>query len=90
MASLIGNTLQDIFAQDFGNYEIIVSDNQSTDNIDAVIERFNDKRLRYFKNERNVGYFKNLELCLQRATGDVIYLMSAKSRLAKDALVSAF
>jgi len=86
-ASLIGPTLESILAQSFTNYEIIISDNNSQDNTEEVVRSFNDERVKYFKNECNVGYTQNLELSLQRANGDIIYLMSAKSKLAKDALL---
>lgn len=89
-ASLIGATLKNILAQSFTNYEIIISDNNSQDNTEGVVRSFNDERIKYFKNESNVGYAQNLELSLRRANGDIIYLMSAKSKLAKDALLNTY
>lgn len=86
MGFLIGRTLDDILAQSFNNYEVIVSDNASTDDTQKVVESHKDGRIRYFKNESNVGYAANLNLCVQRACGDIIFLMSAKSRISQDAL----
>jgi len=87
---LIGPTLESILAQSFTNYEVIISDNNSQDNTEEIVRSFDDKRIKYFKNEFNLGYAQNLELSLQRAKGDIIYLMSAKSKLAKDALLNTY
>jgi len=84
--SMLKDTIKSILNQTFTNYEVIVSDNCSNDNSEEVVKSFNDARLKYYKNECNVGYAKNLELCLERASGDIIYLMSAKSKLSKYAL----
>ncbi|MBI5873413.1 MAG: glycosyltransferase family 2 protein [Candidatus Omnitrophica bacterium] len=86
MGSLIGRTLDDVLAQSYNNYEIIVSDNASTDETQKIVESYNDSRIRYFKNQNNVGYAANLNLCVGHAKGDIIFLMSAKSRISQDAL----
>jgi glycosyltransferase involved in cell wall biosynthesis len=86
MGYLIGKTLDDILAQTFKDYEIIVSDNASTDDTQKITESYENGRIKYFKNERNVGYAANLNLCVQRSSGDIIFLMSAKSRISQDAL----
>lgn len=86
MGSLIGRTLDDILAQTFKNYEIIISDNASTDDTQKVVESYHDARIRYFKNDANVGYAANLNACTGHAAGDIIFLMSAKSRISHDAL----
>ncbi|HAJ56584.1 MAG TPA: hypothetical protein DCL35_02315 [Candidatus Omnitrophica bacterium] len=90
MGSLIGRTLDDILAQSYQNYEIIVSDNASTDDTQKVVEGYQDSRIRYFKNNTNIGYAANLNACVGHATGDIIFLMSAKSRISPDALEQTY
>lgn len=90
MGGHIEQTIKDVLAQTFTNYEIIISDNNSEDNTEEIVKSFKDKRIKFFKNETNVGYAKNLELCRQRASGDIIYLLSAKSRIPKDALMNTY
>ncbi len=89
MGALIASTIENILAQDFQNFELIVSDNCSPDKTEDVVKGFSDPRIRYFRNEINLGYFGNLNRCMELATGDVIFLMSAKSFLSKDALSRA-
>ncbi len=82
----IGETLKSIFVQDFKDYEIIISDDNSTDGTIKVIERFRDERLKIFKNEKNLGYGKNLQILKRLAKGDILFLMGQDDILAKNAL----
>ena len=87
---LIGETIKSVLAQTYTNYEIIVSDNDSQDNTEDVVKVFKDQRIRYFRNAVNVGFSKNLELCKERASGDILFLLSPKNVIAKDALLSMY
>jgi len=83
---VIGPTLKSILAQTFTNFEIIVGDNQSTDSTKKVIEGFKDERIKYFLNEKNLGYPGNLRKCFERARGKFLYLMGSDDILAPAAL----
>jgi glycosyltransferase involved in cell wall biosynthesis len=48
-AHLIGATLQSLLAQTEPSFELIVVDDGSTDNTEAVVRGFSDPRLRYFR-----------------------------------------
>ena len=50
MGSLLARTLDDILAQSYGNYEVIISDNASTDNTQKVLDGYKDGRIRHFRN----------------------------------------
>jgi glycosyltransferase involved in cell wall biosynthesis len=86
----IGVTLKDILDQSYQNYEVIVSDNASTDDTAEVVASFNDRRIKYFRNGQNMGYAQNLNICAERSSGDILFLMSAKSRLSQNALKDTF
>lgn len=89
-ANLLKQTIESIFRQSFKNYEIIVSDDCSTDNTKETINSFKDNRIRYFKNENNLGYGNNLRICCSKADGDIIYLMGHDDILLKDALLKTY
>ena len=55
----IGKTLQSIVNQTYKNIEIIVCDNASTDNTREVVESFSDSRIKYYRNQTNLGPAKN-------------------------------
>ena len=61
-ASLIKETLKSILSQGFQNFEIIISDDCSKDNTIEVIKKFKDKRIKTHRNEKNLGYGKNLQV----------------------------
>lgn len=54
--------------------ELIVSDDHSTDNTIAIIERFNDQRIKIVKNTLGKGAIKNFQHAISHAIGDVIFL----------------
>lgn len=56
------------------NDEIIVSDDLSKDRTVEVIKNINDKRIKIYLNERNLGYSKNFENAINHATGDIIFI----------------
>lgn len=54
-ASLVIRAVRSALAQDFGDFEIIVVDDASTDNTPTRIDELSDNRLRYLRLGRNVG-----------------------------------
>jgi len=54
-AEEIGSALQSLRGQSFGDFEVLVIDDASTDGTGAVVEAFADPRFRLERNERNVG-----------------------------------
>jgi len=56
----------------------------------VVVKSFKDKRIRYFKNKRNLGYASNLENARKKAKGDILYLMGADDILGKEALQNTY
>ena len=83
----IGMTIKSILSQSFKDFELIIfDDNHAEDQIVidktfAVIESFNDKRIKYIKNEGNIGVphvfrkwvlHANLEYFMIFCDGDVL------------------
>ena len=54
--------------------EVIISDDNSTDNTLKVIKSFNDNRIKIFMNTKEKGYTRNFENALEKAHGDIIFL----------------
>jgi len=89
-ATFIGETIKSILNQSFEDYEIIICDDCSTDNTGEVIKRFKDRRIRYYRNKRNLDYPGNLRRCYEKAKGDIIFLMAHDDILLKDALLKTY
>lgn len=89
-AEIIGETLKSILSQSFNNFEIIIQEDASGDNIEAVVKSFHDKRIKFYCNKKNLSYAINLEEARKNVTGDIIYLMGQDDILAKDALLNTY
>jgi glycosyltransferase involved in cell wall biosynthesis len=86
MAHVIGDTIKSVLNQTHKNFEVIVQDNDSQDRTREVVSSFSDARIRYFKNDTNVGYAKNLIAGKKNCTGDILYFLGADDILSKNAL----
>lgn len=73
--SYLKEALQSALAQTYRNIEIIVSDNCSSDETEAVVKRFQDNRIRYFKQTENIGSKNNINFCLAQARGKYFQLL---------------
>ncbi|MFH1744570.1 MAG: glycosyltransferase family 2 protein [bacterium] len=89
VAGVIGDTLKSILSQSFTNYEILVQDDGSEDGTGEIVKSFKDERIKYSKNEKNLGYSTTLEILRTKATGDIIYLVG-DDILRTDALLNTY
>lgn len=67
----IREALDSLLAQDYGNFELILSDNASTDATAQICQEYvaKDKRVSYSRNERKVGAMANFKVVLDKARG---------------------
>ncbi|MBI3619778.1 glycosyltransferase family 2 protein [Candidatus Roizmanbacteria bacterium] len=86
----IGDALNSILAQDFTDYEIIISDDSSTDQTVKVLRSFKDKRIRLYTAKKNIGYPGNLNRCMKKARGKYIYLLGQDDLLGGAALQKTY
>lgn len=68
-AKFIPETIQSVLAQTYTNWELIIVDDCSADDTDAVVAGFPDPRIRYLKNERNSGAAVSRNYALREAKG---------------------
>jgi len=65
-------------SQDYINIELVIVNDCSPQDIDAVVEQYDDSRIRYYKNEENLGsksIVLNWNKCLSLAHGEFIILL---------------
>jgi glycosyltransferase involved in cell wall biosynthesis len=81
-------TLQSLLAQTFTDFEIIVSDNASTDSTPAICQRYMkmDRRVRYHRYEENVGSAGNLLRVVGLSSAPYFKLANADDLCSPDLL----
>ena len=77
----IGDAIQSVLDQTYKNFEFVIVDNCSTDNSEEVIKSFSDPRIRFYKNDRNIGGVRNTNRCLSLARGEYITILHADDKL---------
>lgn len=78
-AANIGFTIEGFLAQSFGDFELIISDNASTDATRDIVEgyRRRDKRIRYERQAANIGANPNFTYVARQARGEFFKWSSA-------------
>jgi glycosyltransferase involved in cell wall biosynthesis len=71
-------------AQTYEPLEIVVVDNASTDATAELIAAAGDPRVRYVRNEKNIGANGNFNACLQHARGTWFLLLHDDDRIDPD------
>jgi glycosyltransferase involved in cell wall biosynthesis len=68
----IRQALESILVQDYGNFELIISDNASTDATSDICQKYADRdaRIRYVRNETNLGASPNHKRVFEMARGE--------------------
>lgn len=82
----IAEAIRSVLDQTFSDFEIIICDDRSTDNTEQVVRSFNDKRMRYVKNEARLGPAGNFNRCIMRSSGEYMYIFHSDDVMLKDNL----
>ncbi len=69
---LLCRALDSLLGQDYENFELIISDNHSTDSTQEICLNYvaRDKRIHYFRNERNLGPRNNFNKLFELSRGE--------------------
>lgn len=72
-ARFLRESLDSIVNQTYPNKEIIISDNASTDETEKIVKEYVEKyKVKYYKNEKNIGGEANFTRCIELANGEFI------------------
>lgn len=73
----ITETIQSVIDQTYQNWELIIVDDCSTDNTDAIVASFKDDRIKYFHNEKNSGAALTRNKAMREARGEWIAFLDS-------------
>ena len=79
----IGEAIESVLASDYENFELIVVDDQSTDNTVPIAKKYaeRDKRVKVFRNEKNLGDYPNRNEAARIASGKYLKFVDADDYL---------
>lgn len=79
-------SLQSIISQTYENWEIIFWDNLSSDNSKKILNRFNDKRIKYFCSKKFLNLYEARNQALEQASGKYICFLDVDDLYEKEKL----
>jgi glycosyltransferase involved in cell wall biosynthesis len=83
-AAMIGKAIESALDQTYRNIEVIVVDNASSDDTTSVVAAYKDERLRYVRNDRNLGLFGNFNRCIDLAQGVYLHILHSDDYIDPD------
>jgi len=85
-ALYLKEAIQSILDQEFQDFDIIITDNASSDETESVVAAFASNKICYYKNEANIGVVNNHNKALSLATGTYICVFSDDDIMLQDNL----
>jgi len=84
----VAESLESLLGQTYEDFELIVSDNASTDGTADICQGYakQDSRVRYFRQSRNLGCNPNHNFVIAQARGELFKLASDDDLYARDLL----
>jgi glycosyltransferase involved in cell wall biosynthesis len=71
-ADSLARTIKAILGQTFQDFEIVVGDDASSDHTSETVRKFTDPRIRYIRNQTNLGIYGNWNALIEKARGRFI------------------
>lgn len=86
----VGNAIESILGQTFGDFELLINDDCSPDRTFEVIRSFKDSRIHAVRNSHRSGPSITLNSAMRRARGRYLALCSSDDRWLPDKLAQQF
>lgn len=83
------DAIQSCLSQTFKDFEVVIVNDASPEDIDSVVDSFDDDRIKYFKNEKNNGAINVVDTwnqCLSYASGKYVICMGDDDMLLPNCL----
>lgn len=88
-SKFLKENISSILQQTYTDFELIIVDDASPENIEGIVNEFKDSRIRFYRNDKNFGAINvvdNWNKCLSFAKGDYFLLMGDDDKLMPDCL----
>lgn len=82
----VRQTIESILCSSFTDFELLISDDCSTDNTWDIVKEYSDVRIRSWRNENNIGEYPNRNKVLNESKGQYILFVDGDDILYRDSL----
>lgn len=82
--SYLRECIESVLAQDYQDYEIIVVNDASPEDLSSILSEFQDPKIKYYTNTKGFGGYNvigNWNKCLEYAVGDYLICMGDDDRI---------
>lgn len=82
----VRQAIESILASSFTDFELLISDDCSSDDTWDIIQQYSDPRIKAWRNEENIGEYPNRNKVLAEARGRYLLFVDGDDILYKDSL----
>ncbi len=83
----IGSAIESVINQTFKEWELVIVDDCSADkSVDIIKTYLSDSRVRFFKNNENIGYIGTLKRLINESRAEILGILDSDDALKEDAL----
>lgn len=88
-AQFLGKCIDSILSQTYDDFELIIVNDASPEDLDSIVKSYRDERIKYYTNEINCGaesVVDNWNRCLGYSSGEYVICMGDDDELASNCL----
>lgn len=85
-AKFVADAIESVLRQTYKDWELIVIDDCSTDSSVEIIQSYQDERINFYRNEKNIGKIGVLKKGVALASAEIVGILDSDDALAENAL----
>ena len=82
----VSQAIESILSSSFCDFELLISDDCSTDNTWEIIQKYNNPKIRTWRNQQNIGEYQNRNKVLHEARGKYLIFVDGDDILYSNTL----
>lgn len=83
----VAESVESILGQTYTDFELVISDDHSSESTLSALSHISDRRIRISQNEQRLGLVGNWNRCLELARGELVHIFHQDDVMAPDGLM---